>query len=821
MYFSLKHIMKRIRIEIQTAIVALIMIFAVAVSGFYFFRSLAGLVDVVHRQAQSDPVLKEIRSIASDLTEVENTARLYILSGDGSQLLEYRHLNDTIVTKLKQIDNRTQYSYFEESHLDSLRSLVLRRLIIWSEILDIHLSATDQTSQLPQIARRIMDSPADTIEVEVARKGFLANLFRKKKIEVDTIIRPSGNLIELQKELEFVQRSMQENSARIKSREAELVEANQEVTVHMFNMIWQLEELESKRMEANTEEAGILASEAKKRVMLFGVIMIILIIVLIWLVFRFIKKNRETQRILLDAKKQAELLARTKEMFIAHVSHEMRTPVNAVYGVTEQILQRDLDERLRMDLTVVKNSARHLLSLVNDTLDLAKINANLLSIGSFDFSPDTVFKEALELVKPLADPKNIEMLFEKDIELPEALKGDPVRLKQMVLNLLSNAVKFTDKGFVKLEVSFTRNGEKIILHVRVSDTGTGIAETDLPRIFDEFMQSESNPYPKHQGTGLGLAIVKKLAELQDGKVEIRSQPGRGTVVSFSITCAEGDPARIEKEEDVFTPELNISESLHVLIVDDEPYNIHLLRLILDKWGIRYSEATDGQQAVDKVLEKDYDLILMDIRMPVMDGFAATAKILEAKPSSVIIALTATIDKDEVHKIIDSGMKAYLRKPLEEQELSRVINYFFQNYKPDGEKNMETLNFEMEVSDIDLDELYRISDNNKSFYLELIQIFITSTERGMKKMREAISDQNYRLLSDLAHKMSSPVKHIQAKELYTKLKRLENMDFKNYEEEEADKLVDAIEQELKRINRYLKLVYDKEKQETLTGYPDNN
>jgi CheY-like chemotaxis protein len=221
------------------------------------------------------------------------------------------------------------------------------------------------------------------------------------------------------------------------------------------------------------------------------------------------------------------------------------------------------------------------------------------------------------------------------------------------------------------------------------------------------------------------------------------------------------------------------------------------------------------------LENDYDLILMDIRMPVMDGFTASSKILEAKPDSVIIALTATIDKDEVHRIVDSGMKDSLRKPLEEPELARVLNHFFSDFKIDGEKQMEALNRDIEVPDIDLNELYRISDNNKSFYLELIQIFINSTERGMKKMREALSDKNYRLISDLAHKMSSPVKHILAKHLYSKLKELETMDFSNTDKNEAGNLIDTIEQELKKINSYLKSIYEKEKQQVITGFPDNN
>jgi signal transduction histidine kinase/DNA-binding response OmpR family regulator len=821
MHFSLKHIMKKIRIEIQTALLALIMIVAVAVSGFYFFRSLAGLVDMVHRQAQSDPVLKEIRSIASVLPEVENTARLYILSGDGTHLVEYRNLNDSIVTKLQQIDSRSQNSYLEINHLDSLRSLVLRRLIIWSEILDIHLSATDQTSQLPQIANKIINTPADTVEVEVARKGFLANLFRKKKTEVDTIIRPTGNLEELQKELAVVQRSIQESSALIKSREAELVEANQKATVNLFNIIWQLEEVESNRMEANMVEAGMLAAQAKNRVMLFGAIMIALIFVLIWLVFRFIRKNRETQRVLVNSKKQAEILAITKERFIANVSHEMRTPVNAVYGVTEQILKRDLDGRMREDLTVVRNSARHLLSLVNDTLDLAKINANLLSIKTTDFSLDAVLKEAMEIVLPGVSEKNIELIYDPASDLIDVLYGDPVRVKQMVINLLSNAIRFTDKGFVKLEARTSVVDEDIKLQVIVSDTGKGIDIKDLPRVFDEFMQSGNNDPVKQSGSGLGLAIVKKLAELQSGNVEIESRPGEGTRVSFSILCKRGNREKIDQIS-VFSPEQPVLPgNLCLLIVDDEPFNIHLLKLILDKWNISYIEASNGQKAVEMALMTNFDAILMDIRMPIMDGHTASRKILEAKPDSLIIALTATIGEEDVQIIMQSGMKAYLSKPFAESELARLLSRFFgQQAIPEEIVEVSEIN-QAEVPDIDLNELYRISDNNKSFYYELIQIFISSTQRSMKKMREAMSDQNYRLLSDLAHKMSSPVKHILAKQLYTKLKELETMDFKNSDKEKIGILLNTIEKELKKINSYMKSIYDKEKQQSISSYPDNN
>jgi signal transduction histidine kinase/DNA-binding response OmpR family regulator len=821
MHFSLKHIMKKIRIEVQTALLALIMIVAVAVSGFYFFRSLSRLVDVVQSQALSDPVLIEIRNISSKLPDVENKARLFILSGDAEHLFEYRQINDSLVENLQVIDKVKGNSIFTSEHLDSIATLVLKRLLIWNEILEIHISENNQPINLPDITRRLQPLTADTVVQEVARKGFFANLFKKKKPEVEIIVPQSDNLQAFQQEMIKLQRTIQENTDRIKSREAELLEANQEITFQMYNLIWQLEALEQRRLENNTIEAGMLALAARQRIAFFGVFMVALIILLIALVFRFIRKNREWQSVLIEAKQQAEELAHTKEMFIANVSHEMRTPVNAVYGVTEQVLQRELDRTLREDLTIVMNSAKHLLSLVNDTLDLAKINANLLSINPVDFNPATILKETVELFGPEATARNLGLIYDPPNNLPAALYGDPVRLKQMVINLLSNALKFTDKGYVKLEASVYQVNEDCKLKVLVADTGMGIKENDLPKVFDEFMQADGNDPVKHRGTGLGLSIVKKLAGIQGGEVEIKSQPGEGTEVSFTIIYKKGNPEKIEMGSGSLEVNPGKLHSLKLLVVDDEAYNRHLVRMIFQKWGIQFSEAANGQEAVYMSLANEFDAILMDIRMPVKDGLTASKEILAKKPESIIIALTATTGKDEVQTLYKAGIKACLAKPFGETQLAGLLTQFFGEQAIPGEMEVSSYNYEPEEIEIDLKELSRISDGNRGFYLELIQIFISSTERGMRKMHEACSSRNFELLSDIAHKMASPVKHIQANKLYEMIKELEKLDFEKVSETKIKYLIDNIEAELLIINNYLRKEYEKEKQQTLTSYPDTN
>lgn len=803
--------MKGIRIEIQTLVLALVIMVAAGVSGLYFFSSLAGLVDVVHRQAQSDPALVGVRDMASGLTEVENTARLFILSGDGSHLLEYRRMNDSIVSELQKLEAGARQSYFDKGLLDSVRALVLKRLIIWNEILDIHLSVNDQPARLPDVARQIISAPPDTIEVEVPRKGAIANLFRKRKTETEIRIVPSLQVDELSMELERYQQSLSDRSNQLKTREAELVEANQDATSLLYGLVWQMESIERERMEANTREAGLLAELARNRIVILGSVVILLLVVLILQVLKYIRRNRETQKVLIESRRQTEEFARAKEMLIANVSHEMRTPVNVVYGITTQILQRELDPALKKDLAIVNHSARHLASLVNDTLDLARINSSLLTIHENPYNPAAVLSEALELVRPDVIQKKIDLEYNLPENLPEVLSGDPVRLKQMVVNLLSNAVKFTDKGFVRLDVAVKPDGDGYLLDVAVSDSGKGISEEDLPRVFDEFMQSEDNDPVRHRGTGLGLSIVKKLAELQGGGVSISSTPGKGTRVGFSLKCGKSVMQELPADKKLVSGGDGSFRNLKALVVDDEVYNRYLLRMILQNWGVEVSEASNGREAVEKASASPFDIIFMDIRMPVLDGISASIEILKSRPDALIIANSAASGAEETSRCLQAGMKGFLPKPYTEHQLKAMLESLTgsMNRKekvvgaPDIKRDAKS------HAPVDITELYRISDGNKDFVLELVDIFIHTTEKNLSEMDNALSERNFNRLSDLAHKMASPVKHIQAEDLYLEIKDLEHSDFMNEPAEAIKAKIDHIAKQIIHINAYLKEILDRE------------
>lgn len=800
--------MKGIRFEIQTFLLALVIITVAAVSGLYFFSSLAALVDVVHRQSRTDPVLVGVRDVVSGLTEVENSARLYILSRDANHLIDYRMKNDSIAAQLQVLDAGVPESSFDRHLMDSLRSLVLQRLIIWNEILDIHLSVNDLSARLPEFARQMMSAPPDTIEVEVPRKGFVANLFRKKKTETEIRVVPSLQADEISRELEKFQRSVRESNTLLKSREAELIEANQEVTNHIYGLIWQMESIEKARMEANTLEAGLLADSARNRIIILGSVIILLLAILILLVLKYIRRNRETQKVLVESRRQTEEFARAKEMLIANISHEMRTPVNVVYGLTSQILERELESATRSDLAIVNRSARHLASLVNDTLDLARINSSLLTIHENSFVPATILSEALELVRADARHKNLLLEFNPPENLPEVLSGDPVRLKQMLVNLLSNAIKFTDEGFVRLDVSVAPEEEGWLFTAIVSDSGRGISQEELPRVFDEFMQSAHNNPVKHRGTGLGLSIVKKLAELQGGGVTMESTPGKGTRVGFFVKYGQG--IKPETTSDSPSPGGILSgiRNLKVLVVDDEIYNRHLLRMILEKHKMEVSEASDGRKALEMAGNNPFDLIFMDVRMPVMDGIEATQGILKVTPSSIIIGNSAAGSEEDVSRCLMAGMKDFLPKPYTEEQLLRVlagldIVTVNKVNVPAGQTGVDDDGTDSNPPPVDVTELYRISGGNRDFVLELINIFLNTTDRSIAEMHIALKENNFERLADLAHKMASPVKHIHADDLYNQIKIMERSCFRPGASVEIPEMLRIIEDQIRKIQQFLR------------------
>jgi signal transduction histidine kinase len=389
----------------------------------------------------------------------------------------------------------------------------------------------------------------------------------------------------------------------------------------------------------------------------------------------FIRLHQQ-QLALEKAKKKAEESVKVKQDFMSSMSHEIRTPMNGIIGFTRMLEKTNLDEEQKKYLRSIQVSGENLLVIINDILDFSKIEAGKLNIDERPYDIKEVLEDIYQLELPIAQSKGVEFKVDLIDEVPKMLIGDSVRVNQIVLNLVSNALKFTEKGIVKVIASKLVEGEKIWLSIKCTDSGIGISKEKQEEIFSSFTQEKGDTSRKYGGTGLGLTIVKKLSELMGGSVRVESQVGKGATFEVLLPL---NPAEIEVEEKQI--EENIEDvdisGTRVLLAEDNEMNQLLARKVLQSFGIDVVLAENGLEALETLEKDDFDIILMDIMMPEMDGLEATKKIRSdfsgLKQQIPILAMTAYVfTGGDDKKIEEAGMNDFILKPFHPDNLKRKI-----------------------------------------------------------------------------------------------------------------------------------------------------
>jgi signal transduction histidine kinase/ActR/RegA family two-component response regulator len=363
----------------------------------------------------------------------------------------------------------------------------------------------------------------------------------------------------------------------------------------------------------------------------------------------------------------------TQSKFLATMSHEIRTPMNGILGLLEIMLSTEVSAQQRSHLEKIKYSGDILHQILNDILDFSKLNAGKLIIENVPINIKQLVTDSSAIFKPLAQIKGLDFGFNVDQNVKQSLMGDPTRITQVINNLVNNAIKFTAAGKVNISVSLTRQGDKMqTLEFCVSDTGIGISEDYITSIFSAFTQADDSTARIFGGTGLGLQIAKNLVEQMGGQIWVKSDQQIGSKFYFILSLKESltlpiNTTEVEHARAQFTG--------NVLVVEDNEINQVVAEQILLSYGLQVDIANDGQQCIEALEQLDYDLVLMDLHMPNIDGFEACSIIRQTNPDIPIVALTAAVLKDEVKKALDAGMNSHLAKPLDHVQLQKVLNRY--------------------------------------------------------------------------------------------------------------------------------------------------
>lgn len=462
-------------------------------------------------------------------------------------------------------------------------------------------------------------------------------------------------------------------------------------------------------------------------------------------------KKEKTEGLILDCrditqrKRDAEELLRAqraKELFLANISHEIRTPINGISGMAS-LLQENLPPQERqVYLQAIKGAADHLKVIINDILDLASIESGKLTLERISFSLRELLEALIATFRIQAREKGIDLTYTLKGG-PDLIVGDPVRLNQVMMNLISNAIKFTPKGSIKVTLELeTRKNNKIKLHIEVQDSGIGIPKDKLTTIFESFSQADASVSRKYGGTGLGLTIVKQLVELQQGTIKVKSREGEGS--TFMVTLPY-ERAR-DRNNGVRAAELSTSQTrslshLRILLVEDNEINQLYAGSILQRWNIAHDLAQNGKQALELMNSHRYDIVLMDIQMPELDGYEATRQYRMAAPDHhrlPIVALTANATPNDLKKCLAAGMNDYLAKPFSPEDLYRILA---RHAQPASSRLAPDLSY-----------LKKVSNGDEGFIRKMQETYVQTLSESVRQIQKNMDEENTARVAALIHQI---------------------------------------------------------------------
>lgn len=572
----------------------------------------------------------------------------------------------------------------------------------------VHVVLMRDTIRRRQEILEYMTQTEDVFEREESRFEFykLAGSFRREKDKLIELPSSKTEKVLLKEVLEHLVLPQQLSRSAIEllindynSTEGKrFITLAKEVHKELYKLLGELITMQDENTQNFVKESREKYATSLYLSILFGVLIFLVALMIARITSRIITQKSEElvakNEQLKEVSNQALEATKTKSEFLAVMSHEIRTPLTSIIGFAEAMSDnKSMKNEARLDITktIIKNG-KHLLTIINDILDISKIEANRMDFEKNYFSPVELITDVEDVIKSQFDEKGIQLYIEYDFPLPNVICNDALRIKQIILNLCSNALKFTKAGKVSIKIYCDINKEKIFFNV--IDSGIGLSRAQINKVFDAFTQADSSTTRKYGGTGLGLSLSKQFAEKMGGTITVESLQGIGSQFCVSISTGKIDPKQLIVGEpelpekiDYIKYQYDYSHTVKgtILIVEDNYDNQQLLSILLEDVGADITFADNGQQAIDKTFNKSYDLIFMDMQMPIMGGLEATKTLRDSNYNKPIIALTANAMKSDYDMCIEAGCDGFLTKPINKEKLFQTV---YKYLEIDDEINVE-------------------------------------------------------------------------------------------------------------------------------------
>ncbi|MFD1094800.1 hybrid sensor histidine kinase/response regulator [Salegentibacter chungangensis] len=753
-----------------------------AIAVWVVYNRVVAFTDLAQKNNTNNEKLFLVSEITTGLYKTENISRRLIQTGDSTEVERYRNQIDSIKGSIRKL----QQTYPEgtmQTELDSILVLLSRKTSNLEELNELRQEdrSTNYYTRVINELKKVDESFADKnyeqrfSNLEPHQRKVLIRLLEyaeednAKKLTNKTADSLINQVKSVLNELEIANERFRNTLFK---KETELLDNDTVLNQQLRKILSKIEQEEREASLAQAENSQEMLTETSRILFIAGAISIAIILGFLVLIVRDVTRSHQYRVELEEAKTFAESLLKSREQFMAAITHDLRSPLTTVIGYTDLLEKTGLNTKQQHYLRQLRKSSDFILHLVNDLLDLSKLEAGKMLIENLPFNPKKLVEDTVTNSLPGELKENVKVVTDIDENCNLQVLSDPFRIKQVIANLVTNAYKFTEKGEVKVSARLeNKASEDETLIISVKDTGIGIPEDKQEAIFEEFSQENSKIEKTYGGTGLGLSITKRITELLKGKIELKSEQGKGS--EFIVSLPVEKPAKNEEKPKATSKEetgLNL-KGKKALAVDDEPSQLVLTKELVKSLGMECDSCLDGEEALKKIKAENYDLVLTDIQMPKVDGFQLI-KFIRANEKIANLPVIALSGRTDVNAeaYLKAGFTGSLLKPYKPADLHSKIAEIFKLEVIKKERT-QTLQ-KQKNSNYNLEEIYEFSGGDEQAMQVILKAFLQSAETNIRELREALKNDDKEEMGRIAHKMLPMLKQMQAGHIIPELQKLE-------------------------------------------------